>query len=72
MKKKPKTIKVRIACAVDIDGDWSARGWKNASNSQMTNDVTSDIWHPNGLKVHWIEAEVPVPERTTIKGEVNE
>lgn len=65
-----KTIKVRIACAVDTKGGWAAAGNHWTREYELANlaaDWLSPRRHP---KIRWIEAEVPVPESQVIKGEV--
>lgn len=63
-----KTIKVRIACAVDGSGHWNACGYDRATYEDLVQCVVEPVGWPN--IVHFIEAEVPVPESQIIKGEV--
>ncbi len=68
-----KTVKVRIALMINADGKWSASGWAGAPDEHMRDTVNDCIdQEPNHDTLHWIEAEVPVPEikSTTIKGKV--
>lgn len=62
-----RTVRVRIAVAVQQDGRWHAAGWREA-----TDFVKSEIaQEPLGdCVVHWIEADVPLPSEATIEGEV--
>lgn len=64
------TVRVRIAVAVTPCGKWVAYG-----NVHDRDDATrkeglflDDL--PEGEQVHFVEADVPIPERKTIEGEV--
>jgi hypothetical protein len=70
-----QTIHVRIAVAVNIVGDWEASGssaymkhdQERAATAAIhelhsSTDDTSAAW------LYWVEAEVPVPSKTTIRG----
>lgn len=66
----PKTVRVRIACRVDTDGDWSASGFRDADGDSSAEDT---IWNDSTTtRVYWIEADVPIPESSDgmIEGEV--
>lgn len=61
-------MKVRIAVAVDADGDWSAVGSRGLSDEKSAGyaaDTVSDPYH-----VRFVEADVPLPDTSTIEGEV--
>lgn len=71
-----KTVKVRIAVAVNEKGEWVASGWRtqrggddmaNPSDNYLSNAAREDV----GGSVYWIEAEVPVPETLTIQGKLS-
>lgn len=63
-----KTIKVRIACAVDSNGKWCSMGWSNEEDAMLE---MSSLEHVDDYAVvHWIEAEVPVPGSEVIQGKV--
>lgn len=72
-----KTVKVRIAVAVDAAGDWSACGWQvhtPGAREKQEADMLSMAAEPlaSGEARYWIEAEVPVPEVQTVPGTVTE
>lgn len=52
-----RTVRVRIAVAVDPQGRWAAQGWF-ASDPDWT-DVICDVG--SGEVRYWIEADVPLP-----------
>lgn len=61
-------MKVRIAVAVDADGDWNAVGCRALSDEKAAGyaaDTISDPYH-----VRFVEADVPLPDISTIRGEV--
>ena len=64
-----RTVRVRACCAVDADGDWNICGWKGAKNEAAMRDIACDMVK-DGERVTWIEASVPLPEETTVEGEV--
>lgn len=70
-----KTVRVRIAVAVNADGKWSAFGHvgnKDADARDIAFTNMSD-YEENHDAVHFIEADVPVPQvpqPQTIKGEI--
>jgi hypothetical protein len=69
-----KTVKVRIAVAVDPSGDWSASGWlkrdgKVAEGEAM--DIAIDGVN-EGEARYWVEAELPIPEPQVFTGSVSD
>lgn len=63
-----KTVRVRIAVAVDSDGDWNACGSRTTTDdgaAQYAADTVGSPYH-----VRFVEAQVPVPDVATIRGEV--
>lgn len=61
-----KTVKVRIALAVDHKGDWCANGWSTKSDAKRYEADAFGCAVENiepGEARYWIEAEVQVPER---------
>ena len=62
------TVKIRLAVAVNEDGEWYAWGAKDYSDDEMRNEVTGQVCDPHA--VHFVEAEVPLPVPTTIQGTV--
>ena len=66
-----KTIKIKIAVAIDASGKWSASGW--GVENKPCKDVPMDIaveGVKEGGRRYWVEAEIEVPEELTIQGEV--
>lgn len=68
---KPKTVRVRIAVAVDETGDWSAAGWrmhpsrKAGKHDDELKEIALDRVQGKCVGFHWIEADIPIPETTT-------
>ncbi len=70
MSDKPKTVRVRIAVAVDGYGCWEASKWEDNDRCN-THEVLEAMGFTRGQRVvHFIEADVPLPEPQTIEGEV--
>ena len=68
-----KTVKVRIAVAVDHYGNWNASGWLNhdgkiAEGEAM--DIAIDGVNEGEAK-YWVEAELPIPEPQVFTGSVS-
>lgn len=69
-------IKVRIAVALDERGVWCAYGCstgsgRQASDEAMEQSVTDMLDTSRGrCGVHYVEAELPVPEPVTVVGTV--
>ena len=67
------TVRVRIAVAVDCNGKWYASG-VSRWNDQRVLDEMPILGLAEGETYHWIEADVPVPQRvaaTVIEGVVS-
>lgn len=66
------TIRVRIALAIDSDGDWAAYGVRGYADESMLEEAGYSVCEPQTL--HWIECDVPVPDPvpTTIQGAIVE
>lgn len=66
-------VKVKVAVAVDSTGDWVASGWKHPEPS-----IAKILYHTgiidslNGVEetFYWLEAELDIPETSTIVPEV--
>lgn len=60
-----KTVKVRIAVAVDPDGDWYAAGW-SSRDSNYEDDAMSCCLENIGYneRRYFIEAELTIPGAT--------
>lgn len=69
---EPRTVRVRILVAVDDKGDWGALGHHGQSDEETRTRITFTD-KSRGIRYHWIEADVPLPEaETTIAGTVSE
>lgn len=66
-KNKPKTVPVRIALAINAEGDWQAVGWKGASKQSMKDSAAEGVH--GGDSIFWIMVDVPLPSKT-IRGKV--
>lgn len=66
-----KTVKVRIAVAVDPEGDWDARGGSGLF-SQDRRVLRALAYQENTDAVYWLTAELPVPEAQEIAATVEE
>lgn len=64
-----RTVRVRIAVAVDAEGKWAASGWKDGGD-KCKDFIADDLGDP--YRIVWVEADVPLPAETTVKGEVVE
>jgi hypothetical protein len=56
---EPKTVRVRIAVAVNQHGHYSADGGRGASDQRLAQNVRQFVKGLHAL--HWIEADVPLP-----------
>lgn len=65
-----KTVKVRIACAVDSDGCWAAHGWLGAPDKTAV-ECSVEVLR-EGERVYWLTAELPIPEPIEVQAEVEE
>ncbi len=64
-----KTVRVRIAVAVDKDGKWSACGLPSYESWDEAMDCWVDDLAP-GEAQYWVEATLPIPAIETVEGEV--
>lgn len=65
-----KTVKVRIAVAVDPSGDWNSDGWMRGKDKDMREQAVDPL--QDGAAVYWLTAELPVPEAQEIAATVEE
>jgi hypothetical protein len=68
MSTKERTVKVRVAVAVDPDGAWNASGWGNADgpvDAQMAMEIACESVG-TGENRFWLEVEVPIPETRSV------
>lgn len=64
-----KTVKVRIAVAVDDTGRWQASGWRNQKDSDAMATAIEFLDSTPEAR-YFIEAELLVPEVQTIQGTI--
>jgi hypothetical protein len=70
----PKTVKVRIAVAVDPDGCWNSAGWL-MGNGENAGWEAMELACENvgtGERRYWVHAEVAVPEPEDVQGTVSD
>lgn len=58
--EKPKTIKVRIAVAVDSEGSWNSAGADYIEEKDLQGYVTDSLEH--GERHYWLEAILDIPD----------
>lgn len=63
-----KTIKVRIAVAVDPDGDWNSCGSKSLSEDEAMELAGEPL--SEGEARYWVTAELRVPEIAEVAASV--
>jgi hypothetical protein len=57
-------VKVRVAVAIDADGNWSASGWGNENGIQdeaAARDIAIGSTEKDPYKVYWLTAELDIP-----------
>lgn len=64
-----KTVKVRIAVAVDPEGNWGCAGWKNADQDELHSYAVENL--ENGEHRYWLDAELKIPEIPEISATVS-
>lgn len=69
-KQEPrgKTVRVKIAVAVDKTGDWNAIGGFGQEEKESMKDAMTDLEY--GEVHYWLTADLPIPEETTVEAEV--
>lgn len=65
-----KTVKVRIAVAIEPDGDWASAGWgPNEKDAVLATDALFNV--DRAAVLRWVTADVPLPvDGDDIVGEV--
>ena len=67
-----KTVKVRIAVAVNVEGVWFARGDPTVPENDTAHDAMIGLEDggidTDGGHVVWVEADVPMPSALTVQG----
>jgi hypothetical protein len=67
-----RTVRVRIAVAVDAGGNWGGAGHCEAEQNETAEHVAKSVRPHLGYALHWAEAELPIPEALTVKGVVTQ
>jgi hypothetical protein len=68
-----KTVRVRIAVCVDDKGAWSAFGCNDRDDkyrSEVARDNHCPDHHITSEQLHFVEADIPLPEPATVEGSV--
>jgi hypothetical protein len=69
-----KTIKVRIAVAVDENGNWNSSGWKSPKSDPMPDSeiLSYAVEHIEGLQeaLYIVTAELAIPEASEVAATV--
>lgn len=65
---EPKTVRVRIAVVVAVDGRWSAYGDSEYGDEDCA--TSAEVGFEGSQSTHFIEADVPIPQPQTIEGTV--
>jgi hypothetical protein len=63
-----RKVRVRIAVAVDPDGNWNSCGWSSGDDEQKLEIATEDLQH--GESRYWLTAELEVPDVAEIQAEI--
>lgn len=63
-----KTVRVRMAVAVDEKGGWYAAGWPTDHESDIVSYVDQTMC--GFTDWFWLEADIPIPEPQVIEAEV--
>ncbi len=69
------TVRVRIAVAVTPKGEWASGGYcvEDPQSDATASDLAIECLDRDGAVVHYIEADVPVPdEGSTVEGRVTD
>jgi hypothetical protein len=66
------TVSVRIAVAIDTEGQWSAYGSEDCPDSHAV-DTAIECMPEGDARYHivWVTAEVPLPPTIEVKGEID-
>jgi hypothetical protein len=59
-----KTVRIRIAVAVDSGGGWNSCGWGSSRGNEKDDELISLVMEPMDdavVRLHWVECDVPVP-----------
>jgi len=67
-----RTVEVRIAVAVDSEGNWHASGWSGDTGAPVGREameIAASEVRPGGT--YWIEARLPIPETRKVQGRLS-
>jgi len=69
-KPKPqgKTVRVKVAVAVDKNGKWNSCGWSNGEEKDVCDLAVEPV--DEGESLYWLTADLPIPEEQTVEAEV--
>lgn len=68
-----KTVRVRIAVAVDPEGRWNACGWNRDDGSVAPDKDKMEAAREmvdEGEARYWLEADLPIPTESTVEARV--
>lgn len=69
--RAPRTVRVRVAVAVDREGNWYARGWNKPTGGDPEAAMHSlSSGKPGPLTLAWIWADLPIPEPAEVEAQV--
>lgn len=63
-----KTIKVRVAVAIDPTGAWNASGWSGDTTGEAMSLACEGV--EDGEARYWLVAELPIPECAEVQAQV--
>jgi len=66
------SIRVRICVVTNIEGKYVALGWTKGDDQDTMAQALDMLGEPGLERVSWVEADVPLPDVTTIEGKVTE
>jgi len=66
MTDQPRTQRVHILVAIDGKGNWASGGYGLNGESHDPHEWIAIDDLDTLLSYHWIEADVPIPQETTI------
>ena len=78
MPEKPKTVRVRAAAFIDDRGNFAVSGcnrYVDSGNRRNAFYALKDAFpeiEVTPRSLHWIEADIPIPQSETIEAEVVE
>ena len=64
----PKTVKVRVAVAVDEDGAWSATGGHDVRPRESAAMAAEDL-EPQAVRIFYLTATLPIPDEPEVEAE---